>query len=109
MDPSGNNKPSGKGRGSFLLEMMRQRAQMERSQALSHSLETPSVSSAEQTSRSSEEYSSHASSSSGGRGRAQISGWLKSLSSSSSEESRNSSLAIGHGRGALPGLIRTFG
>ncbi|XP_018377843.1 PREDICTED: uncharacterized protein LOC108770638, partial [Trachymyrmex cornetzi] len=82
---------------------------MQRSQRSSHSLETPSISSAEQTSRSSEGYSSHASSSSGGRGRAQISGWLRSLNGSSSEESRDSSLAIGHGRGAIPKLIRKLG
>ncbi|XP_018059690.1 PREDICTED: protein argonaute-3 [Atta colombica] len=98
-----NNQP-GQGR-FFLLEMMKQRAQMQRSQT-HHSLETPSVSSVEQTSRSSEGYSSHASSSSGGRGRARIPGWLRSLNSSSSEESKNSSLAIGHGRGSIPSLIR---
>ncbi|XP_018355281.1 PREDICTED: protein argonaute-3 [Trachymyrmex septentrionalis] len=103
-----NNQPPGQKR-SFLLELMKQRAQMQRSQALSHSLETPSVSSAEQTSRSSEGYSSHASSSSGGRGRAQIPGWLRSLNSNSSEESRDSSLAIGHGRGAIPSLLRKLG
>ncbi|KYN12440.1 Piwi-like protein 1 [Trachymyrmex cornetzi] len=61
MDP--NKQPlNGQGRSS-LLEMMKQRAQMQRSQRSSHSLETPSISSAEQTSRSSEGYSSHASSS----------------------------------------------
>ncbi|XP_018372440.1 PREDICTED: piwi-like protein 1 [Trachymyrmex cornetzi] len=59
MDP--NKQPlNGQGRSS-LLEMMKQRAQMQRSQRSSHSLETPSISSAEQTSRSSEGYSSHAS------------------------------------------------
>ncbi|EGI70106.1 PREDICTED: protein argonaute-3 [Acromyrmex echinatior] len=107
MDP--NKQPPNEQGRSFLLELMKKRAQMQRSQALSHSLETPSVSSAEQTSRSSEGYSSHASSSSGGRGRAQLSSWLKSLNSSSSEESRDSSLAIGHGRGAIPRLIRKLG
>ncbi|KAG5344659.1 AGO3 protein, partial [Acromyrmex charruanus] len=107
MDP--NKQPPNEQGRSFLLELMKKRAQMQRSQALSHSLETPSVSSAEQTSRSSEGYSSHASSSSGGRGRAQLSNWLRSLNSSSSEESRDSSLAIGHGRGAIPRLIRKLG
>ncbi|KAG5326523.1 AGO3 protein, partial [Acromyrmex heyeri] len=107
MDP--NKQPPNEQGRSFLLELMKKRAQMQRSQALSHSLETPSVSSAEQTSRSSEGYSSHASSSSGGRGRAQLSSWLRSLNSSSSEESRDSSLAIGHGRGAIPRLIRKLG
>ncbi|XP_018396706.1 PREDICTED: piwi-like protein 1 [Cyphomyrmex costatus] len=106
MDPKKPTGPTGKGRGSFLLEMMKQRQQMERSQAMSHSIETPSVSSIE-PSGSSEGYSSSlTSSSSGGRGRA-LSGLLKSMQSSSSgEESRDSSVAIGHGRGNISSLIK---
>jgi len=109
MDPK--NKFNGKGRGSFLLEMMRQKAQNSRSQSLSHSVETPSVSSTEQTSRSSEEYSSlqhtfSSSSTSGGRGRAQLVTLLKSMSNESEKDSLSS---VGHGRGTLPSLIRKFG
>jgi len=109
MDPK--SRINGKGRGSFLLEMMRQKAQNNRSQSISHSIETPSVSSTEQTSRSSEEYSSiqHTSSSSsasGGRGRAQLVTLLKSMSS---ESEKDSSSSVGHGRGALPALIKKFG
>lgn len=101
MDLNNGNKPNGKGRGSFLLEMMK-KAQSERSQMTPHSVETPSVSS-----RSSEGYSSQSisSSSSGGRGRAQLVSLLKSMSISESE-SRDSSLSIGHGRGSLSGLLK---
>lgn len=105
MDSNRNKSKSGKGRGSFLLEMMKQRVQMERSRAeeLAHSIGTPSVSSAGQTSASFEGYSlSQSSSSSGGRGRAQLA-LLKSMSESSS------SSGIGHGRGSLLGLAKRIG
>lgn len=112
MDP--NKKSNGKGRGSLLLEMMK-KAQTERSQGMSHSLETPSVSS-DQTSRSSEglkdltQSTSGGSSAGGGRGRAQLVSLLKSMSSSDSD-SRDSSAAgaVGHGRGSLPSLIKRLG
>ncbi|TGZ48140.1 piwi-like protein Ago3 [Temnothorax longispinosus] len=115
-----NNRPlNGKGRGSFLLEMMKQKAQNERAQTMSHSVETPSVSSTDQTirsieqpSRSSEGYSSQSiasSSSSGGRGRAQLVSLLKSMSSSESDSREPTSLAMGHGRGSLSGLIKKLG
>lgn len=104
-----NRKPSGKGRGSFLLEMMKQKAQ---SEAMSHSVETSSVSATEQTSRSSEGYLSQSvassSSSNGGRGRAQLVSLLKSMSSSSDSESRESP-TIGHGRGSLSDLVKKLG
>jgi len=105
MDPNDINKATGRGRGSFLLEMMR-KAQNERSQMTAHSVETPSISSR------SEGYSSQSvisqsvsSSSSGGRGRAQLVTLLKSMSSSESD-SRESASAIGHGRGSLSSLMK---
>ncbi|KAL6264762.1 hypothetical protein P5V15_004860 [Pogonomyrmex californicus] len=111
MDP----KKPGKGRGSFLLEMMK-KAQQERS----HSEETPSSSSTEQISRSSEGYSSAPStnlssgsgSSSGGRGRAQFVSLLKSISSTDSESRTSSSSAtarVGHGRGNILDVARRLG
>lgn len=110
MDP--NRNPNGKGRGSFLLEMMKQKAQTDRSQTMSHSVGTPSVSTIEQASRSSEGYLSQStassSSSSAGRGRAQLVNLLKSMNSSSDSESRESP-TIGHGRGSLSDLVKKLG
>lgn len=100
-----NGKSNGKGRGSFLLEMMKQRAQMERSRGPSHSIGTPSVSSAEQTTGSSEGHCLSQSSSSGGRGRAQLASLIKSMSESES----SSSSGVGHGRGSLLGLAKKLG
>lgn len=110
MDPN-RRPPNGKGRGSFLLEMMKQKAQTERSEATSHPVVTPSVLT-EQTG-SSEGYLSQSqassSSSNGGRGRA-LASLLKSMSSSSGSETREfSSPTMGHGRGALLDVVKKFG
>ncbi|XP_011168648.1 piwi-like protein Ago3 isoform X1 [Solenopsis invicta] len=115
-DETNGSKSSGRGRGSFLFEMMRQRAQLERSQMPSrYSVETPSASSTELT-RSSEEYVSQSTSSSasGGRGRAQLVNLIRSMSSSASEASDTSAgisgSGIGHGRGAaFTSLVKRLG
>ncbi|XP_012234676.1 piwi-like protein Ago3 [Linepithema humile] len=103
-----DNKPAPKGRGSFLLEMMKQTQR--RHEGLSHSLETPSVSSADQTRTSEEHSSSHLQSSFGssaGRGRISLD-LLRSMSSTSRSESTDSS-SVGAGRGALLNLAKRMG
>lgn len=107
------DKSVGKGRGSLLLEMMKreQKKQEERSRTAnvpSHSLETPSISSAEQSSSferhvSSQSQSSFTSSNvNTGRGRAQLVSLIKSQSSNL-PESRGPSTSSGgsYGRGFL--------
>lgn len=92
-----NKKPVGKGRGSLLLQMMKEKtlAERARSEALSHSVETPSFSSSEQTRSFEASQSSFASSVSAGRGRAQLPSLLKSMSISKGLESRGPTQAMG--------------
>ncbi|XP_072747042.1 piwi-like protein Ago3 isoform X2 [Anoplolepis gracilipes] len=89
-----NNKPVGRGRGFALRQAMAkvQTAEHARSESLSHSVETPSFSSNEQT-RSFEVSQSSFTSAlniSAGRGRAQLTSMLKSLSMSSELNSSGS-------------------
>lgn len=92
-----NKKSNGKGRGSLLLQMMKEKTQAERarSEALSHSVETPSFSSSEQTRSFEASQSSFASSVSVGRGRAQLPSLLKSMSISKGLETRGPTQAMG--------------
>jgi len=102
-----NNKSVSKGRGSSLLEMIKRQAQC-RPEGLSHSLETPSVSSSDQTRTSEENSSPHLQSSSGSsvrHGRISLN-MLKSMSNIRSESSSTDSSSIGVGRGALLGLAK---
>lgn len=92
--------PLGRGRGSLLLEMMRQKEQEKREQGPRHSLETPSQSSLDQT----KSFEGRSQSSLGtpaistGRGRAQLSSLIKSQSSSGGMESNYPVHgAVGHG------------
>lgn len=104
MDDS--KKPPSKGRGSLLLQMMKE-SKLER---LHHSLETPSCSSTEQT-RSFETASPQSSFTSSanagvgaGRGRGQLTSLLKSMSlSSSGSESRGPTQLQPMGRGSFLG------
>lgn len=98
-----NNNPP-KGRGS-LLEIMRKKQTQHRHEGLSHSLETPSNSSSDQT-RISEQSSHHLQSSFGssvGRGRFMLN--MAKLSTTSQSESTSSS-SVGVGRGSLFGLMQ---
>ncbi|XP_029662473.1 piwi-like protein Ago3 [Formica exsecta] len=92
-----NKKSVGKGRGSLLLQMMKEKtlAERARSEALSHSVETPSFSSSEPTRSFEASQSSFASSVSAGRGRAQLPSLLKSMSISKGLESRGPTQAMG--------------
>lgn len=97
----------GKGRSSLLLQMMKQRTQAERarSEALFHSVETPSSSSGEQTGSFEGPQSSPASSTSVGRG-AQLSNLLKSMNIGRGSESRGPTRAMG--RASLLSLSKRY-
>jgi len=102
-----DNKKSipGKGRGSLLLQMMKEttKAERARSEALSHSVETPSCSSSEPTRSFEASQSSFASSTSAGRGRGQLSSLLKSMQMGS-----ESIPTQAMGRASLLGLSKRF-
>lgn len=96
----------GKGRGSLLLQMMKEttKAERARSETLSHSVETPSCSSSEPTRSFEASQSSFASSTSAGRGRGQLSSLLKMHMGSGPE-----SISIQPmGRASLLGLSKRF-
>ncbi|GAB1865325.1 Piwi-like protein 1 [Camponotus japonicus] len=95
----------GKGRGSLLLQMMKEttKAERARSQALSHSVETPSCSSSEPTRSFEASQSSFALSTSAGRGRGQLSSLLKSMQMGS-----ESIPTQAMGRASLLGLSKRF-
>lgn len=99
----------GKGRGSLLLQMMKEKTQAERArpEALSHSVETPSCSSSEQTRSFEVSQSSFASSTSVGRGRAQLCSLLK-MSMGHGSESRGPTQAMGRAS-LLGGLTKRLG
>lgn len=99
-----SKKPPSKGRGSLLLQMMKEA----KSEKLQHSLETPSCSSEQtksfETPSPQSSFTSSANAGGGaGRGRGQLSSLLKSmsLSSSSESESRGPMQLQAVGRGSL--------
>lgn len=104
-----DKKPVPKGRGSLLLQMMKEKTQAERAaraEALHHSLETPSFSSTDPTKsfETCSPQSSFTSSASVSRGRGQLTSMIKSMSMSSGSESRGPPQAMG--RGSLLGLTK---
>ncbi|KMQ96034.1 piwi-like protein 1-like protein, partial [Lasius niger] len=98
-----------KGRGSLLLQMMKEKTQAERAaraEALHHSLETPSFSSTDPTKsfETCSPQSSFASSAGVSHGRGQLTSMIKSMSMSSGSGSRGPPQAMG--RGSLLGLTK---
>lgn len=109
-----DNKSAGRGRGSFLLEMMKAQQKRAQTQVPSHSLETPDTSTEPTTSfeRHSDSFQSRSSFTdsnvSQGHGRAQLlNTTLMKSRCSNVAQSRSSPSVASSGRGSLPSSLMT--